>query len=55
MPELADCGVRRINVSLDTLDPRISREITRGGEIDKVLEGIDAAGAAASREDQRVR
>src|SRR5512144_3102818 len=37
--ELADCGVRRINVSLDTLDPRKFREITRWGEIDKVLEG----------------
>src|SRR5690242_6260196 len=37
--ELADCGVRRVNVSLDTLDPRKFREITRWGEIDKVLEG----------------
>src|SRR3954463_9595262 len=38
--ELADCGRRRINVSLDTLDPQKFREITRWGEIDKVLEGI---------------
>ncbi|MCP3467249.1 MULTISPECIES: GTP 3',8-cyclase MoaA [unclassified Bradyrhizobium] len=44
--ELADCGVRRINVSLDTLDPQKFREITRWGEIDKVLEGIEAARAA---------
>lgn len=44
--ELADCGVRRINVSLDTLDPGKFREITRWGEIDKVLEGIEAARAA---------
>lgn len=44
--ELVDCGVRRINVSLDTLDPRKFREITRWGEIDKVLEGIEAARAA---------
>lgn len=44
--ELADCGVRRINVSLDTLDPKKFREITRWGEIDKVLEGIEAALAA---------
>jgi len=44
--ELADCGVRRINVSLDTLDPLKFREITRWGEIDKVLEGIEAARAA---------
>ncbi|WP_298244195.1 GTP 3',8-cyclase MoaA [uncultured Bradyrhizobium sp.] len=44
--ELADCGVRRINVSLDTLDPQKFREITRWGEIDKVVEGIEAARAA---------
>ena len=44
--ELADCGVRRINISLDTLDPKKFREITRWGEIDKVLEGIEAARAA---------
>src|SRR5262252_722951 len=41
--ELADCGVRRINVSLDTLDPVKFRAITRWGELDKVLEGIEAA------------
>jgi cyclic pyranopterin phosphate synthase len=41
--ELADCGVRRINVSMDTLDPTKFREITRWGDIDKVLRGIDAA------------
>lgn len=41
--ELADCGVRRINVSMDTLDPVKFREITRWGDIDKVLRGIDAA------------
>lgn len=44
--ELADCGVRRINISLDTLDPKKFRSITRWGEIDKVLEGIEAARAA---------
>jgi cyclic pyranopterin phosphate synthase len=44
--ELADCGVRRINVSLDTLDPAKFRAITRWGEIDKVLEGIEAARSA---------
>src|SRR5512139_2207613 len=44
--ELADCGVRRINVSLDTLDPQKFRAITRWGEIDKVLEGIEAAQSA---------
>jgi cyclic pyranopterin phosphate synthase len=44
--ELADHGVRRINVSLDTLDPDKFRAITRWGELDKVLTGIDAAQAA---------
>ncbi|THV25839.1 GTP 3',8-cyclase MoaA [Peteryoungia ipomoeae] len=41
--ELADCGVRRINVSIDTLDPQKFRQITRWGELDRVLEGIGAA------------
>ncbi|MFX6067093.1 radical SAM protein, partial [Acinetobacter baumannii] len=40
--ELADCGVRRINVSLDTLDADKFRAITRWGDIDKVLAGIEA-------------
>jgi len=44
--ELKDCGVRRINVSLDTLDAAKFREITRWGDIDKVLRGIEAARAA---------
>ena len=44
--ELARLGVKRINVSLDTLDPEKFRAITRWGEIDKVLAGIDAAQAA---------
>jgi len=41
--ELADAGVRRINVSIDTLDPDKFRAITRWGNLPKVLEGIDAA------------
>ncbi|MCZ8182017.1 MAG: GTP 3',8-cyclase MoaA [Beijerinckiaceae bacterium] len=41
--DLAACGVRRINVSLDTLDAAKFRQITRWGALDKVLEGIDAA------------
>jgi GTP 3',8-cyclase len=41
--ELADCGVKRINVSLDTLDAEKFRAITRWGALDKVLAGIDAA------------
>jgi cyclic pyranopterin phosphate synthase len=44
--ELADHGVRRINISLDTLDPDRFRAITRWGELSKVLAGIDAAQAA---------
>jgi cyclic pyranopterin phosphate synthase len=41
--ELHDCGVRRVNVSLDTLDPGLFKTITRWGEIDRVLGGIAAA------------
>jgi GTP 3',8-cyclase len=44
--ELAACGVKRINVSLDTLDADKFRAITRWGELDKVLGGIEAAQAA---------
>jgi cyclic pyranopterin phosphate synthase len=40
--ELRDCGIRRINVSLDTLDPAKFRAITRWGDLDKVLAGIEA-------------
>ena len=47
--ELAAHGVKRINVSLDTLDPGKFREVTRWGELDKVLEGIAAAQAAGLR------
>ncbi len=36
-------GIRRINVSLDTLDPTLFRRITRWGDLDQVLEGIAAA------------
>lgn len=41
--DLAACGIRRINVSLDTLDPEKFHEITRWGKLDQVLKGIDAA------------
>ena len=43
---LARAGVKRVNVSLDTLDPRKFREITRWGDLSKVLSGIEAAQAA---------
>jgi GTP 3',8-cyclase len=42
-PALFAAGMRRINVSLDTRDPRKFRDITRWGELTKVLAGIDAA------------
>lgn len=41
--ELSDCGVRRINVSIDTLDPARFRAITRWGDLAKVMDGIRAA------------
>jgi cyclic pyranopterin phosphate synthase len=44
--ELASCGVKRVNVSIDTLDPEKFRRITRWGELSKVLKGLDAAQAA---------
>lgn len=44
--ELKGYGVRRVNVSLDTLDPGKFRAITRWGELDKVMAGIDAAQTA---------
>ncbi len=39
-------GVRRVNVSLDSIDPDRFREITRRGDLSQVLEGIEAAAAA---------
>ena len=44
--ELKDAGVRRVNVSLDTLDARKFAAITRWGRLDQVLAGIEAAKAA---------
>lgn len=42
-------GVRRINVSIDTLDPDKFAQITRWGKLDKVLRGLDAATDAGHR------
>ncbi|MBX4389381.1 radical SAM protein, partial [Mycobacterium tuberculosis] len=42
---LADAGVRRINVSLDSRDPDIFRFVTRHGDVRQVLDGIAAARA----------
>lgn len=43
---LKEAGLQRINVSLDTVDPDKFREITRGGELSKVFQGIKAAKTA---------
>lgn len=40
---LAEAGLHRVNISLDTLDPEKFYHITRGGKIEKVLSGIEAA------------
>ncbi|HAH08777.1 MAG TPA: GTP 3',8-cyclase MoaA [Alphaproteobacteria bacterium] len=45
-PQLAALGVRRVNVSVDTLDPDKFAAITRWGKLSPVLEGIAAARAA---------
>ncbi|WP_284315240.1 GTP 3',8-cyclase MoaA [Labrys miyagiensis] len=41
--ELKACGVKRVNVSLDTLDPAAFKAITRWGDLGKVMDGIDKA------------
>ena len=43
---LAEAGLNRVNVSLDTLDPSRFRQLTRRDDLDKVLAGLEAAGAA---------
>jgi cyclic pyranopterin phosphate synthase len=47
--ELARLGVRRVNVSLDTLDADKFRELTRWGDLAQVMRGIDAAQQAGLR------
>ena len=44
--DLADAGVRRINVSMDSLDPESFKAITRRGDLGLVMKGLDAAQAA---------
>ncbi|MCC5971622.1 MAG: GTP 3',8-cyclase MoaA [Pararhodobacter sp.] len=48
-PDLAALGVRRVNVSLDTLDEKKFADITRWGRLPQVLKGIEAARAAGLR------
>ena len=43
---LFDAGLKRLNISLDSLDPKRFRELTRTGDLAKVIAGIDAANAA---------
>ena len=47
--KLADCGVRRVNVSVDTRNPEKFRRITGGGDLGRVLAGVTAAKAAGLR------
>jgi len=42
-PDLARLGLRRVNVSMDTLKPDLFAKLTRGGDLSKVQAGIDAA------------
>ena len=53
LPKLAaplkEAGLDRLNISLDALDPRCFREITRCGRVEEVLAGLEAAEAAGFR------
>ncbi len=41
--DLYQAGISRINISIDSLDPKIFKEITKTGDLNKVIAGIDAA------------
>src|SRR5689334_12921641 len=47
--ELADVGVKRVNISIDTLDDAKFHKLTRWGDLKKVMESVDAAQAAGLR------
>lgn len=49
LPLLVECGIRRLNVSLDTLDPSAFRSIARGGDLATVLAGMEAAREAGMK------
>ncbi|WP_437881138.1 GTP 3',8-cyclase MoaA [Pseudomonas sp. LRF_L74] len=49
LPVLLDNGLRRLNVSLDTLDAERFRGIARGGDLATVLRGLDEAAAAGMK------
>ena len=46
VPALVEAGIKRINVSCDSLRPDVYRRVTRGGDLAKVLTGIEVAQAA---------
>ncbi len=46
LPLLLECGIRRLNISLDTLDAAAFRSIARGGDLATVLDGLQQASAA---------
>ncbi|MDP3816293.1 GTP 3',8-cyclase MoaA [Pseudomonas sp.] len=46
LPLLLECGMRRLNISLDTLDTEAFRSIARGGDLATVLDGLQQARAA---------
>ncbi|WP_263141882.1 radical SAM protein [Pseudomonas sp. RIT-PI-AD] len=49
LPLLQVCGIRRLNISLDTLDPLAFRRLARGGDLATVLTGLEQARAAGFR------
>ncbi|PTQ69514.1 GTP 3',8-cyclase MoaA [Pseudomonas sp. GV071] len=49
LPILLNAGIRRLNVSLDTLDPDAFRRIARGGDLATVLDGLEQARAAGMK------
>lgn len=44
--KMSQSGLRRLNISLDTLKPELFTQLTRNGKLERVIEGIDAAKAA---------
>ena len=45
--QLKDVGLKRVNISLDTLDPEKYADLTRGGSVESVFRGIEAAQKAS--------
>lgn len=46
LPGLISAGLRRVNISLDAINPAVFRHVTGGGDLAKVLAGIEAVEAA---------